>query len=476
MKSLYLYKNKFDLRDPIPADRMTIFKRGTDVGIKARDIFPGGKDASPKDVFSYRESVAQTQKFIEEGETIIYEAAFQFEGVLAALDILVKKNEKWYAYEVKSSAKVSGNYVLDAALQFYVITNSGLALEDIYIVNLNTDYVRQGAIEPRKLFKATSILKEVLKKQEGVKEKIIESKKTLLLNEEPAIDIGSHCFEPYPCDFMGYCRKSVPAGSVFEITGMQREKQFELYHNGIQKIEDLPEGQSLRKNEKLQVDFYNKNEPYIDKSAIEKFLSELKYPLYFMDFETFMPAIPMFDGTSPFQHLPFQYSIHFKNEKNSDAIHKGFLAEQGINPCKSFIEHLLKDTQAMGDILVYNLSFERGVLKKLRDMYPEFAVEITERINRMKDLMQPFEKRHYYHPEMKGSHSIKNVLPALVPGFSYNGLAIGNGNAASNAFEQLQSEMDLFKISEIREQLTEYCKMDTFAMVKIFEVLENYNA
>jgi hypothetical protein len=472
LKSLFLYKNHFDLRDPISANQQMLFKRGTDIGTLAQGIFPGGVDASPKDPYSYQESVVKTKQFIDGGAEVIYEAAFQFDGVLAALDILVKKDGRWFAYEVKSSAKVSGAYILDAALQYYVITNAGLPLANIAIINLNTDYVKDGPLEFRKLFKSNSIIMDVLKKQDHIKQQILEAKKVLANKILPDVKIGKQCFEPYACDFMGQCWKEVPADSIFEIAGMNRNKQFEMYDSGIKTINDIPGGFSLRAPQKLQVDFYQKQEPFIDKAGIHNFLNKLTYPLYFMDFETFMPAVPIFDNTSPFQHLPFQYSLHYKQDKATTVEHKSFLAEAGSDPSRAFVEQLLKDTEGAGDILVYNITFEKGVLKKLKHKFPEYAVALQFRINRMRDLMQPFENHLYYHPKMKGSFSIKNVLPALVPELSYANLGINNGNSASVAFEHLQSETDLIRVAEIREQLEAYCKLDTYAMVKILEVLE----
>ncbi|MBA3899534.1 MAG: DUF2779 domain-containing protein, partial [Bacteroidetes bacterium] len=337
LKSLFLYKNHFDLRDPISPSQQMLFRRGTDIGTLAQGIFPGGVDASPKDHYSYQDSVAKTKQFLADGAEIIYEAAFQFDGVLAALDILVKNNGKWYAYEVKSAAKVSGAYILDAALQYYVITNSGLPLANISIINLNTDYVKDGSLELRKLFKSNSVFNDVINKQKQVKLKIAAAKQVLADKVLPEISIGKHCFEPYTCDFMGQCWKAVPAGSIFEIAGMQRTKQFEMYDCGLKMIKDIPGGFPLKAPQKLQVDFFQKLEPFIDKAGISKFLQKLQYPLYFMDFETFMPAVPVFDNTSPFQHLPFQYSLHFKKDKSAEAVHKSFLAEAGSDPCKAFL-------------------------------------------------------------------------------------------------------------------------------------------
>ena len=471
-KSLYLYKHNYKLRDAISPSQQALFSRGINVGKIAQDIFPGGVDVTPESVFKYSASVEKTRKLIEEGTEIIYEAAFIFNDVLAAVDMLVKRDGTWFAYEVKSSTRVSDVYRLDASLQYYVITNAGIALADFSILHLNNQYVKKGKIEPEKLFTAVSLLSECEKNQAMIAEKVRELKEVSFLSSVPDIKIGKHCFEPYACDFMGQCWKNVPQNSVFELAGMSKEKQFELYDSGIVKISDVPADYSLEKNQRIQVDATNTGKELVNKTEITKFLSRVNYPLYFFDIETFMPAVPMFDGTSPFQHIPFQYSLHYKKTKDATLQHVEFLAEAGADPRKEFITHFLENTKEAACILVYNRTFESSVIARLGNDFPELKPEIEKRLWVMIDLMEPFQKRHYYHPLMKGSHSIKNVLPALFPDFNHKDLAISEGTMAMAAFEQLQTENDIFKIAELRDNLLEYCKLDTLAMVKIFEFLE----
>ncbi|MBL0329426.1 MAG: DUF2779 domain-containing protein [Bacteroidetes bacterium] len=168
----------------------------------------------------------------------------------------------------------------------------------------------------------------------------------------------------------------------------------------------------------------------------------------------------------------FQYSLHYKKEKNAPLEHVEFLADQHTDPRKAFVDALLKDTESAGTILVYDILMERNVLNGLKKDFPEYTAQIDERLSRIVDLAQPFQERAFYHPDMKNSFSIKNVLPALVPELSYSNLKIGSGSVAMIAFENLRKETDMFRILETREQLLEYCKLDTLAMVKIFEVLE----
>ena len=471
-KSLYLYKYFIQKRDPLSSEQQAIFNRGNNIGVLAQKLFPGGVDATPEKRSNNIAAVENTQRLIENGVEVIYEAAFQHNQVLAILDILVKKNNQWYAYEVKSSTKISPTYLLDASLQYWVITNSGIPLADISLIIINNQYVRKGAVDLHGLFSIKSVLKEVLTNQSLVEENINRSKEVVNKAVEPDVKIGEHCFSPYSCDFIGNCWKHVPANSIFEITGIKKSELFDLYNKGYKTIDQIPEQNELDKNVNIHIQAIKKKEAIVDKEAIAKFLQKIKYPIFFMDFETFMPAVPMYEHTKPYQHIPFQYTLHYKKEKDSQLEHFEFLAEQHNDPRKAFVERLLKDTELEGTILVYDILMERNVLNGLKKDFPEYASAIDSRLSRMVDLVQPFQERSYYHPAMKNSFSIKNLLPALVPELSYSNLKIGSGSVAMIAYEKLNKETDMFRIWETREQLLEYCKMDTLAMVKVFEVLE----
>ncbi|MGB5849629.1 MAG: DUF2779 domain-containing protein, partial [Ignavibacteriaceae bacterium] len=195
------------------------------------------------------------------------------------------------------------------------------------------------------------------------------------------------------------------------------------------------------------------------------------YPLFFMDFESFQPAVPLYDNSKPYQQIPFQYSIHLKDKKGGELKHFELLAEPGEDPRIKFIEGLLNDAKGKVDIVVYNKSFEITRLKEIARDFPQYADKIEKLILRIRDLMIPFQKKYYYAPEMKGSYSIKAVLPSLVPELSYDELEINEGGLASITYESLQTETDMMIIAETREQLLEYCKLDTLAMVKIMDKL-----
>jgi len=471
-KHLYLYKYHYDEMDELSEMQKAIFKRGTNVGVLAQKLFPGGVIAAQGDPPNYEMALKRTKELINSDAKVIYEAAFMFNEVLAIADIVVMKNGGAKILEVKSSTSISETYLNDAALQYYVISNLGMKVKDFSIIYINNQYVRKGDLNLEELFTTESVLESVLPLQKSVKENVNRFKKVLLKKQMPNIDIGEHCYNPYTCGFFNYCRKHIPEDSIFDFSGMHLAKKYELYRDGIISLDDVPADYPLNKNNELQLDVYRSGKPLIDKKAIKNFLSDLNYPLYFMDFETFQPAVPLFNNSKPYQQIPFQYSVFLKKNNDSKAEHFEFLAETGFDPRKKFIENLLKVVEGNGDVLVYNKTFEITRLNEIARDFPEYTGEIEKLISRIKDLMIPFQKKYYYSPEMKGSYSIKAVLPALVPELSYDELEINEGGLASIAYESLQTENDLMFIAEIKQQLVEYCKLDTLGMVRILERLE----
>ena len=417
--------------------------------------------------------MTQTIDSIKKGVKVLYEASFIFNGVLVISDIAVRTGNKWKIFEVKSSTSVSETNELDAAIQYYVISNSGIDISDFSIVYLNNEYIRFGELNLKKLFTSESVKERALELQNFVEENVARLIKVIGKRKIPEIKIGKHCTNPYTCSFYNYCWQNIPDNSVFDLSGMQLNKKFDLYYEGIIKLSDIPEELRLAKTPQLQLDSYRSGKTIIDKKSISEFLENINYPVYFIDFETFQPAVPLYDNSRPYQQIPFQWSLHYKKSRNANADHMEFLSETGVDPRINFIETLLEATIKPGDILVYNKSFEISRLNEIARDFPEYDEETAERISRIKDLMKPFQKKFYYTPEMKGSYSIKAVLPALVPELGYDSLDIAEGSAASLAFESLLHETDMIKISEIRKQLLEYCKMDTLAMVRILEVLES---
>jgi hypothetical protein len=270
--------------DELSEMQKAIFKRGTNVGELAHKLFPGGVIAAKGDPPNYDAALKKTKELIDDGAKVIYEAAFMFNEVLSIADIVVRENGGLKVYEVKSSTSISETYLNDAALQYYVISSLGMRVKDFSIIYINNQYVRKGNLDIEELFTTESVLEFILPLQKTVKENVDRFKKVILKKKMPVIDIGEHCYNPYTCGFFNYCRKHIPEDSIFDFSGMHLTKKYELYREGIININDVPLDYPLNKNNKLQLDVHKSGKPIIDKKAIKNFLSDLNYPLYFMDF------------------------------------------------------------------------------------------------------------------------------------------------------------------------------------------------
>lgn len=468
-KALYLKKYKPELADEITLPKQNIFDVGSQVGVLAQKLFPGGVDASPEHYSKLPESINYTNKLINDGCEIIYEAGFEFDYVRCFVDLLVKKDGKWHIYEVKSSTTISDTYIKDASLQYYVLKNCGLDIDNVSIVHLNNKYVKEGDIDIFKLFKIVPILEKIQTNMDFVPIKLQELHKVLSDEETPKIEIGKHCDKPYECDFKGHCWNKVPKYSVLNISRLKADTKWDLYNSGYINIKDVPLEIKMSANQRIQVDCEINQSTLINKKKLKDFIDNLSDDIFHLDFETVGLAIPVNDGLKPYQQIPFQYSLHHEN--NGKIIeHYEFLAEPNKDFREDFIKSLITNLQHDGDILVYNIGFERGKLNDLIKFFPKYEHELQSIIERMKDLMIPFKEKWFYLPEMQGSYSIKKVLPALVPELTYEKLPINKGDVASLEFLNLDKKsLELQK--KIRVDLLEYCKLDTFAMYKILEVL-----
>ncbi|MBK9391752.1 MAG: DUF2779 domain-containing protein [Bacteroidetes bacterium] len=469
-KSLYLYKKHSELITDIDEKQQAIFDSGHDIGRLAQELFPNGTDAKPENPSEFPLAVALTRKLMDEGCNIIYEAAFQYDGVLAATDILVRDGNNWSAYEVKGSTKVKEEYFSDTALQYYVITNSGRSLKDFSVIHLNNQYVKRGSLEVEKLFKMTSVKNEVETMQEFVKKKIIELKNIIQLNEVPKIKIRSYCRDPYECEFIDHCWDHIPKEhSVFTLNRIGASA-FEMVEAGILTLDQIPTNYKLAKSPAFQLQYFKSGAILIEKKEISDFLGQFLYPLYFFDFETYMMAVPEFDFSRPYQQIPFQYSLHVLRSENHELEHFEFLGDGFHDPRAELIKKMIIDLGVNGSIITYNSSFEKTRLKELAEDFPQFAHPIESIINRIVDLMKPFQSRWYYHPGFEGSYSIKNVLPVLVPDLNYSSMEIQEGGTASLVYSLLRDQDSDTRIVQ-RKQLLDYCRLDTLAMVEILHVL-----
>ena len=432
-KSLWLHLNDPEERDETSIAQQQIFDTGHSVGFLAQQLFPGGVDASRGDHSLVAEAVGYTAELIAGGCTVIYEAAFSDGETLCYLDILVKEPGGWAAYEVKASTHVKGYHIHDAAFQYYVITHSGLPLTGISLVHVNNLYVRRGDLDLQQLFSTELMTKHILPLQAAIPGNLSSLFEMLKEDTMPVIAMGPQCKNPFRCDFCEYCMQSIPAG-------------------------DDDSGETRPANR--------------DQAALDEFLGDLEYPLYYMDFETIQFAVPQYDESRPYQQIPFQYSLHIQLTKGGPVEHLAFLGTPPSDPRPAFIESLLTGLGDSGSIIVWNQAFENTRLREIARDFPEYAAAIDPLFGRVADLMVPFRRKHLYNPEMNGSYSLKAVLPALITDISYSALEIQEGCTASLTYESLYHDEDPGSVQVKRDNLLEYCKLDTLSMVRLLERLQ----
>lgn len=469
-----LWLNKYKPIKEEDGSKTSVFETGRQVGELAKGLFGDYEDVPYNESLSVM--IEKTEKLLEDKPNIITEASFSYDNNSCRVDILKNDDDGVEIYEVKSSTKIKDIYVDDVAYQYYVLSNIGLTVKKACIVYINKEYVRGEELDINQLFIIDDLTDVVLEKQEEIRDNIDLMNNLMQTHDEddePIKELGLHCFNPYSCDFWDYCTRDLPKPNVFDVSGMQNRTKFKKYNEGLISFEDLEDADINQKYlEQIDFELHNR-EPKIEKEAIKEFLSSLSYPLYFIDYESCRYAIPEYVGTKPYQQIPFQYSLHIIREEGASLEHKEFLAEiDDENLIRTFAESMIKDMPEDGSVIVYNKGFEAGRNKEIGGMYPDLKEEM-ERINgNIVDFMVPFRKRNYYVKEMNGSYSIKYVLPALYPDdpkLDYKNLdLIHNGGEASDAFIGLKNKTPEEQ-EKIRERLLEYCKLDTYAMVKIFD-------
>ena len=489
-KALWLKTYKPD-KEKVDDATKRRFEQGNEVGDLAMGLFGDYKEAHAEKAngsLDLATMTEQTRRWMAEGVENICEASFIYEGNYCAVDILRKTPGGWAIYEVKSSTypEFEGNpadiekYVPDIAYQKWLLTQCGVTVTGTYLVCLNSDYVRHGGLDMKKLFVIIDMKEQVARELLSVPVNVERAMKTMELAEEPATELGMQCHKPYPCAFWQYCSRHLPHPSVFDVyggsgRGFTFEKKLKCYHEGNTTFDSL-RGMSLGKIQDMQVACALGQCEHLNRDEIRTFLAELKYPLYFLDFESMQDAVPQYDDTKPYSQLCFQYSLHIKKSPDAPYEHREYLApSNGRDPRPELAEQLCRDIPMGVCTLVYNKTFECSRIKEMAAIYPDLADHLLDIEANIKDLLVPFRKGYYYVPAMGGSFSIKSVLPALFPNepsLNYHNLdkRVQNGGDAMTVFPKIK-DMPTAEAAATRDALLRYCKLDTWAMVKVWEQL-----
>jgi hypothetical protein len=511
-KILWLDEHKSEARDDTVLNQTVL-----DTGSRVGDLAMGYYGEYTEVPYSEDKSLmlAETSRLLEAKTPVICEASFSYEGNFCSVDILRVFNNGVEIIEVKSSTSIAPIYYHDMAFQYYVLASCGLNVQKISLMHINNQYERQGKLDLNRFFTLNDCTDTIRSMQKEIAANIGLFKQAAAGEDEPKKEIGEHCFDPYECVYRSYCWRHIPQNSVFDISGhgLRFDRKLALYQKGVVTFEQLlASGEELNSLARLQVETQvHSKPPIIDKKAIRAFLDTLTWPLYFLDFESFQEAVPPYNGLRPYMQIPFQYSLHIQQEKGGPLEHKEFLVMSGIDPRRALAERLCNDIPQNACVLAYNMGFEKGRIKELaaylnrqadeirsatpsgftpvavsggydkgtiKDL-PSLSSDVAAHLmnihDHIQDLMQPFQSRAYYSKELCGSYSSKKVLPALCPNDSeldYHSLElVHNGTDAQAAYAELSGKSPDEQQS-IKTALLAYCRLDTLAMVKILEKLQ----
>lgn len=428
---LWISKHRPELLPEETPDVTRIMEMGREVDDFSRKLFRGGVEVKGFNHQGWR----NTQMLMSSEAEILFQPTAVTVDITCRADILERDDVSgsWIINEVKAATSVKKEYPYDVAFQRICFENAGVPIAGTNLIHINNKYIRNGGIEPKKLFASENITDGVLEKMEEVKKLIPHAIKVLERTEEPDEKFLAQCPNPKTCEYMKYYLESLG--------------------------EEMP-----------QPEF----EENLDKSGIAEKLAELKYPLYFLDYETYSAAIPPFEETRPYQNIPFQYSLFVKKSPDAPAVHKEFLARKFENPVPELLSQLKQDIGPEGSVVVWNMSFEKGCNEEMARMLPDYAEFLRGVNERVFDLMLIFKLKNqlYVKSEFQGSASLKKVLPVMCPELSYDSLAIRGGEEAMLSWPILTDPKTLEKEKNtLAKNMLDYCKRDTEAMVCILDKL-----
>ncbi len=466
-------KNKLPVVDD---NTQAVFDAGHMFEKYAESLFPGIVTVGFEGFDEYASMPARTKKALDQGAKIISQGRFESGNITCICDILVKISANTFdLYEVKSSTKVKPEHESDLAFQMVVLEACGYKVNKIAVIHVNNAYMRNGEVKANQITITTDVTEAVKEKREETKENIARALEVISSKTIPDIS-PKHAKGEGFSDWLDIYRNlvKIEPESIYDLFMVNAEKIGKLEELKIEKLIDIHDDFPLSDKQRHQVLATKSGKETIDMTSIKKFLKNLDYPLYFLDYETLSSVVPYFDGMTPYQQIPFQYSLHVLDKPDGELKHFMYLHKENSNPAKALSKSLKASIGTKGTVLVWNESFEKNCNKAMANLLPEYA-EFYEDLNeRIDDLMIPFSSNWYVHKDFGGSASIKKVLPVLVTELSYLELGIHDGASAQRLWMEavLDGKRDGEK-EKILADLEEYCKLDTLAMVEIYKQLFN---
>jgi hypothetical protein len=479
---LWLKKFEKEKLPPIDDNLQAMFDEGNEFESYAEKLFPEGVRLGFSNYQEYLSLPQRTKNALDKNTKTIFQGRFEVDNLTCIVDVLDRvEGDTFDLIEIKSNTRVKPEHKYDLVFQVVVLEKFGLKIRNVAVIHANKEYVRKGDIEPEKLTVKVDVTESVMSLVDTTKEQI--EKAFVVLSQETIPDIsprfinqvgvsGVQWFADW-LDIYKRLKSNLDPYSIYFLSYPNAEQIGKLEDKGIEQIADVPEDLALRPKQIAQIQTTRDNKRIIDKEKIKEFLDTFEYPLYFLDYETFSGVIPKFDGCKPYGDYPFQYSLHILDSPEAKLRHEEYLHQENSNPMPKLIGKLKADIGESGTILTWHMSYEKGCNDTMASFYPEHK-EFFESLNqRTNDLKIPFSEMWFVDKDFFGSASIKNVLPVLVPELSYKNLDVFDGLFARRIWTQTILEgRNQDQKEKILLDLSKYCTLDTYAMVRILEELQ----
>jgi hypothetical protein len=402
---------------------------------------------------------------------LIWQSTYQDSQYQIRVDALIHNlNTNTYdLYEVKSSTSVKKEQQIDLTFQVLLLENQ-LPLRDVFILHINKSYQHRDELDLKQFFTLEELSEEVEQRRETVD---MAREAALAITQLPSPRPDFACTKPKACPCPSLCHPDLPEHPIYDIPYIGK-KAAQLREMGVTAIEDIPTSFNLNIKQRAHVQAVKTNKPVIDPQAIKDSLEALQYPLYFLDYETFNPAVPLFAGYQPYEHIVFQYSLFRVDQAGAEPEHFECLLTKPEDPAPEIVPQLLNNLGPLGSVIVWNKSFEASRNKDLAKHCPEGANRLLGINDRLYDLMLIFRNGHYVHPDFHGSASLKAVLPVLCPDLRYQDLEISQGEEAMLTWHKLVSgQIPEADVPQYERAMKAYCRLDTYAMIEIFSELSD---
>jgi hypothetical protein len=449
---------------------------GHHVGNLAHDYFGPNSGEVTNGYRDKHGAVKATKQFIADGKDVIYEATAinPADGGFCRIDALrrVPGTDEWDLVEVKSTLKPKPYHLDDLAYQYHVFTGAGYKIRDCFLMLIDPSFVKQGPVDAQKYFKLHNVTKDILSRQAAIPAAVARLGAAMDPQKAPVEEIGSRCSYPFECNYKSTCWKGAPLYTIFNAYSAKDAADLRKQTGSID-VKDVPAHLLPTKDAKLaEITAHRTGREHVNVPALQGFLKKLEYPLYYLDYETAMGVIPVYDGTRPLQQVPFQFSLHIQDTPGGPLRHHAYIHKDRGDPRDAFAKELIKVCGTKGSVIVYFQEFEEGRNKETAADLPQHAAALNAISARMVDLFEPFSNRWLYSPDQKGSVSIKKVLDAFTP-LNYNAMNIPNGEIAQKRYMDFVNgtTTDAAELQQLWTDLDDYCALDTIAMVKLVDVL-----